>query len=192
VAEQGHHIVLVRHGETKWSAAGRHTSHTDVPLTEGGRRQGEALGSCLKGWRFALVLTSPLRRATETCRLAGLGDEAEIRPDLVEWDYGEYEGRTTYEIRMERPGWTLWSDGVPGGESAEQVGARADRILAEAWRAQGDVALFSHGHFLRVLATRWIGLPPGEGRSLALDTATMSVLGFERETPVIVQWNQPC
>ncbi|HYT78214.1 MAG TPA: histidine phosphatase family protein [Actinomycetota bacterium] len=190
--EQGHHIVLVRHGETEWSAAGRHTSRTDVPLTEGGRRQGEALGSCLKGWRFALVLTSPLRRATETCRLAGLGDDAEIRPDLVEWDYGEYEGRTTYEIRMERPGWTLWSDGVPGGESAEQVGARADRILAEAWRAQGDVALFSHGHFLRVLATRWIGLPPGEGRSLALDTATMSVLGFERETPVIVQWNQPC
>ncbi len=192
MAEQGHHIVLVRHGETKWSAAGRHTSHTDVPLTEGGRRQGEALGSCLKGWRFALVLTSPLRRATETCRLAGLGDEAEIRPDLVEWDYGEYEGRTTSEIRMERPGWTLWSDGLPGGESAEQLATRADRILAEARRAQGEVALFSHGHFLRVLAMRWIGFPPREGRSLALDTATRSVLGFERETPVIVRWNQPC
>ena len=190
--EAGHQIVLVRHGETEWSAAGLHTSRTDVPLTEEGRRQAGVVGACLRDWRFALVLTSPLQRAAETCRLAGLGDVAEIRPDLMEWDYGEYEGRTTHEIRTEWPGWTLWSDGVPGGEGAEHVAARADRIVAEARRAGGDVALFSHGHLLRVLAARWIGLPAQEGRSLALETATISVLGFERETPVIVRWNQAC
>lgn len=192
MGEPDHHVVLVRHGETEWSAAGRHTSRTDVPLTGQGRRQAETLRGCLNEWRFALVLASPLQRAAETCRLAGLGDAAEIRSDLVEWDYGEYEGRTTWEIRRERPGWTLWSDGVPGGETAGQVGARADRILTETRRGGGDVALFSHGHFLRVLAARWIGFPPQEGRSLALGTATTSVLGFERETPVIVRWNQPC
>jgi probable phosphoglycerate mutase len=146
----------------------------------------------LKDWRFDVVLTSPLQRAVETCRVAGLGDVADVRRELMEWDYGDYEGRTTPEIRTERPGWTLWSDGVLGGESAEQVGARADGILAEARGAEGDVALFSHGHFLRVMAARWIGLPPQGGRSLALDTATISVLGHERETPVIVRWNQPC
>jgi broad specificity phosphatase PhoE len=192
MAEPSRQIILVRHGETEWSATGRHTSRTDVPLTDQGRRQAEGLEACLKEWRFALVLTSPLQRAAETCRLTGLSDAAEVRQDLREWDYGAYEGRTTPDIRTEHPGWTLWSDGVPGGESAAQVGARADRILAEARRARGNVVLFSHGHFLRVTASRWIGLPPEAGRSLALNTATISVLGFERETPVIVRWNQPC
>jgi broad specificity phosphatase PhoE len=192
MAEPSQQIVLVRHGETEWSATGRHTSGTDVPLSDEGRRQAAGLGSCLKEWRFALVLTSPLQRAAETCRLAGLRDAAEVRQDLREWDYAAYEGRTTPDIRAERPGWTLWSDGVPGGESAAEVGARADRILAEARRASGHVVLFSHGHFLRVTAARWIGLPPDAGRNLALNTATISVLGFERETAVIVRWNQPC
>jgi broad specificity phosphatase PhoE len=192
VAEPKQRVVLVRHGETEWSVTGRHTGRTDVPLTDEGRRQAEALGVCLKGWRFALVLTSPRRRAVDTCRLAGLGDMAQVRDDLMEWDYGDYEGRTTPEIRSERPGWTLWSHGVPGGESVEQVGARADGVLAEARQAGGDVALFSHGHFLRVLAARWIDLPADRGRNLALATATVSVLGYEREAPVIVRWNQPC
>lgn len=192
MAETRHRVVLVRHGETEWSAAGRHTGRTDVPLTEEGRRRAEGLRRCLQGWRFALVLTSPLQRAFETCRLAGMGDVAEVRQELVEWDYGEYEGRTTAEIRATRPGWTLWSDGVQGGETAEHVGSRADRILAEARQAGGDVAVFSHGHFLRVLAARWIGLSSETGRSFALDTGGLSVLGYERETPVIIRWNQPC
>jgi broad specificity phosphatase PhoE len=192
VAEPKQRVVLVRHGETEWSATGRHTGRTDVPLTDEGRRQADALGICLKEWRFALVLTSPMRRAVETCRLAGLGDVAQVRDELMEWDYGDYEGRTTPEIRSERPGWTLWSHGVPGGESAEQVGARADGVLAGVRQTGGDVALFSHGHFLRVLAARWIDLPADRGRSLALATATVSVLGDERKTPVIVRWNQPC
>lgn len=192
MTERRPEILLVRHGETEWSATGRHTSRTDVPLTDQGRRQAEALRACLQERRFALILTSPLRRAAETCRSAGLGDVAQIRQDLREWDYGEYEGRTTPDIRSERPGWTLWSDGVLGGESGAEVGARADRILSEAARASGDVALFSHGHFLRVLAARWIGLPPERGRSFALGTATISILGYERETPVIVRWNQSC
>jgi broad specificity phosphatase PhoE len=185
-------IVLVRHGETEWSATGRHTSRTDVPLTGRGQSQAEALGRCLQAWRFALVLTSPLQRAAETCRLAGLGGMAVTRPEVVEWDYGDYEGLTTPQIRERRPGWSLWSDGVPEGEAAEQVSARADRALAEAREAGGDVALFSHGHFLRVIAARWIDLPAEAGRRLALDTASISVLGYERETPVIVRWNQPC
>jgi broad specificity phosphatase PhoE len=192
VEEPNQRVVLIRHGETEWSAAGRHTGRTDVPLTDEGRRQAEALGVCLKGWRFALVLSSPRRRAVDTCRLAGLGEMAQVWDDLMEWDYGDYEGRTTLEIRSERPGWTLWSHGVPGGESVEQVGARADGVLAEARQAGGDVALFSHGHLLRVLAARWIDLPADRGRNLALATATVSVLGYERETPVIVLWNRPC
>jgi broad specificity phosphatase PhoE len=192
VPERGQQIVLVRHGETEWSATGRHTSRTDISLSDQGRRQAEALGRRLMEWRFGRVLTSPLRRAAETCRLAGLGDVAETWPDLMEWDYGEYEGRTTPQIRAERPGWTLWSDGAPGGERAEEVGVRADRILAEARASGRDVALFSHGHFLRVAAARWIGLPAESGRSFALGTATISLLGYERETPVIARWNQPC
>ena len=188
----GGEVVLVRHGETEWSASGRHTGRTDVPLTALGRRQAEALGRCLAPWRFARVLTSPLQRAAETCRLAGLGDRAELREDLREWDYGDYEGRTTPDIRRERPGWTVWTGGVPAGETVEEVGARADRIIGEVRGAAGPVALFAHGHVLRVLAARWVDLPPDHGKSLALDTATVSVLGYERETPVIVRWNQPC
>jgi broad specificity phosphatase PhoE len=189
---QGHRIVLVRHGETEWSATGRHTSRTDVPLTDCGQSQAHALRDCLQGWPFALVLTSPLKRAAETCRLAGFGDVAGTRADLVEWDYGDYEGLTTPQIRERRPGWSLWSGDVPGGETAAQVAARADRMLAEAREAGGDVAMFSHGHFLRVAAARWIDLPAEAGRHFALDTASISVLGYERETPVIVRWNQPC
>jgi broad specificity phosphatase PhoE len=192
VAEPKQRVVLVRHGETEWSANGRHTGRTDVPLTDDGRRQAEALGACLKEWRFALVLTSPLQRAVETCRLAGMGDVTQMRDDLVEWDYGEYEGKTTPEIRAERPGWDLWTDGVPGGESPEELERRVDRVISEVRSAEGDIGLFSHAHFLRVLAARWIDLPAERGRSLALATATLSVLGYERETPVIVRWNQPC
>lgn len=186
------HVVLVRHGETEWSRSGRHTGRTDVPLTEKGRADAERLSFCLTEWTFARVLTSPLQRATETCRLAGLAQRMELREDLREWDYGEYEGRTTPDIRKERPGWTLWSDGVPGGETAEQVGARADRLVAEIRTASDDVALFGHGHMLRVLAARWIELPPASGRRFGLDPTTISVLGYERETPVVLRWNLPC
>jgi probable phosphoglycerate mutase len=189
--ETAQQVVLVRHGQTEWSAGGRHTGRTDVPLTKEGRQQARALGTSLGRWRFAVVLTSPLQRAAETCRLAGLGEAAGVREDLREWDYGDYEGRTTPDIRGERPGWTLWTEGVPGGESAESVGRRADRIIEEVRAAGGDAALFAHGHVLRVLAARWIGLPPMWGGSLALDTATLSVLGYERETPAIIRWNEP-
>jgi broad specificity phosphatase PhoE len=185
-------LILVRHGETEWSLSGRHTGRTDVPLTEKGRLDAERLRMCLSEWSFARVLTSPLRRARETCRLAGLGDRAEVRDDLREWDYGNYEGRTTSDIRMGRPGWTLWADGVPGGETAEQVGARADRVLADVRSSPGDVALFGHGHMLRVLAARWIGLPPTDGSHLAFDAGSISVLDDERETPVLARWNEPC
>lgn len=185
-------VVLVRHGETEWSLDGRHTGGTDLPLTAAGRRQAEALGRQLEGRRFARVLTSPLRRALDTCRLAGLGERAEVRPELTEWDYGRYEGRTTADIRGECPGWSLWADGAPGGEAAAGVGARVDRLLSDLDAADGAVAVFAHGHLLRVLAARWLGLPPDHGRLFALATATVSVLGFERETPVIVQWNHVC
>lgn len=171
---------------------GQHTGRTDIELTDTGRRQAERLGGILAGRHFAAVLTSPLRRATETCRLAGFREAAEVRDDLREWDYGAYEGRTTADIRGERPGWSLWTDGVPGGESPEDVGGRADRVVAELGSLEGDAAVFSHGHLLRVLAARWIGLPPAGGKRLALHTATVSVLGYERETPVLLRWNQDC
>ncbi|HYY21405.1 MAG TPA: histidine phosphatase family protein [Thermoleophilaceae bacterium] len=183
-------VVLVRHGETEWSRSGRHTGRTDVPLTDLGRHQAELLGRRLQGRSFALVLTSPLGRARETCRLAGLGEGALLRDELREWDYGEYEGITTPEIRSRRPDWFLWRDGCPGGETAAEVGARADRVVAELRAAGGDCAVFGHGHMLRVLAARWLGLPPGEGRLLGLSTATLSVLGYERETPVLWLWNE--
>jgi broad specificity phosphatase PhoE len=182
-------IVLIRHGETEWSRAGKHTGRTDIPLTELGRQQARALGVALRGRRFALVLTSPLSRADETCRLAGFGEVALKRDELQEWDYGAYEGRTTMDIRKERPGWSIWRDGVPGGETVADVGARADRILAELQKRDGDAAVFAHGHLLRVLAARWLGLEPSEGRLLALDTAAISVLGYEREAQVIRLWN---
>jgi broad specificity phosphatase PhoE len=183
-------IVVVRHGETEWSRDWRHTGRTDVPLTDKGRRQAEALGRALGGREFALVLTSPLSRALETARLAGFGDRAGMRDELREWDYGEYEGRRTVEIREERPGWTLWRNGVPGGETADEIRARVDRLLQELRQPDGDILLFAHGHVLRVLAARWLGLEPELGSRFALDTATISVLGYERETPVIRLWNE--
>jgi probable phosphoglycerate mutase len=183
-------IWLVRHGETEWSRAGRHTGRTDVPLTEAGRDQARALRSILHGRPFALVLTSPLRRARETCELAGYGAVCQPLDALREWDYGDYEGRTTVSIREERPGWTVWSDGVPNGETVEQVGARAASVLLRIEGAGGDVALFSHAHFLRILAAVWLELPPVDGRLLRLDTASVSRLGWERETHVLLTWNE--
>ncbi len=180
-------VVLVRHGQTAWSATGRHTGRTDLPLTDEGRRQGKAVGVLLAPWSFATVLTSPLGRALETCRAAGL--DGQIDPDLQEWDYGDHEGRTTPEIREDDPGWTVWRGPVPGGEAIEDVAARADRVIARIVGVEGDVAVFSHGHFLRVLAARWLGLPPTAGGMLLLDTGTISVLSTERETPAIRLWN---
>jgi probable phosphoglycerate mutase len=190
MAEETHEIVLVRHGETEWSRAGKHTGRTDIGLTEVGRRQAQVVGAELQKRRFAAVWTSPLSRAADTCRLAGFGDVAVSRDELMEWDYGEYEGRTTAEIRRERPGWTLWRDGVLRGETIEEVGARVDRVLAEAESVDGDVILFAHGHVLRVLAARWLDLEPESGRLFALDPATLSVLGYERETRVVRLWNE--
>jgi probable phosphoglycerate mutase len=187
-------VVLARHGETEWARDGRHTGRTDVPLTDRGRRQAEALALVLKslmhGRAFAKVLVSPLQRAVETCRLAGFGDVAEIRDSLVEWDYGEYEGRTTPAIVAERPGWTLWDDGVPGGERVEDVGTRVDRLIAEVRSTPGDVALFAHGHVLRILAARWLGQEAAGGRFYALDPAGVSVLGYEHTWAVIARWNE--
>lgn len=182
-------VLLIRHGETQWSASGRHTGRTDVPLTERGREQARGLGAAIAGRTFALVLSSPLRRAAETCRLAGLRGTAD--EDLREWDYGEHEGRTTPEIREEVPGWTVWQGPVPGGERLEDVAARADRVVERLESARGDVAVVSHGHFLRVLAARWLELPAVEGRRFALDTATVSVLGCERESRAVLRWNAP-
>lgn len=184
-------IVLVRHGETEWSRDGRHTGRTDIPLTDEGHRQAERLQEALGEWNVTRVLASPLSRALDTCRLAGFGDRAEISDRLLEWDYGEYEGLTTPQIRELRPGWNLWRDGCPGGESAADVGARVDPLVAELKAADGDLALFAHGHVLRVLATRWVELPPEAGARLPLATATISALGFERETPAIRRWNAP-
>jgi probable phosphoglycerate mutase len=183
-------VVLVRHGQTEWSRDGKHTSRTDVELTAEGRRQAAALGEALRERSFVAVLTSPRARAVETCRLAGLGEVAVVRTELGEWEYGSYEGRTTAEIRAERPGWTLWRDGVPDGETAEEVGARADRVVAELRQLDGDAAVFSHGHFLRVVTARWLGLDPGDGRLFALDTGTIGVLGYEREIAVVRLWNE--
>jgi broad specificity phosphatase PhoE len=182
-------IWLARHGETEWSRTGRHTGRTDVPLTEAGRAEAEALGRALGGRRFALVLSSPLSRAFETCRLAGYGDVARKADDLAEWDYGAVEGRTSAELRRERPGWTIWGGDVTLGETAEAVAARADRVIAEAVAAAGDVLLFAHGHVLRILTARWLGLEPRAGRLFALGTATLSALGYEAGTRVIRSWN---
>jgi probable phosphoglycerate mutase len=189
-------MLLLRHGETEWSKAGRHTGRTDLPLTEHGEDQARALAPLVKGQRFDLVLVSPAQRARRTAELAGLTGY-QVDEDMWEWDYGGYEGITTPEIREGRPGWYLWRDGVtPGdaehpGESAADVAARADRVIARAKRAGGRVALVAHGHFLRVLAARWLGLEPEGGRLLKLDTGTYSRLGFEHEEPVLVAWNAP-
>lgn len=185
-------IFLVRHGETAWSLAGRHTSRTDLPLTERGERDASALGAELRAVDFGLVLSSPARRARRTCELAGLPRTAEIEPGLAEWDYGEYEGRRTSEIVEERPGWDLFRDGCPGGETPVQVSDRADRFLAGLRARAGDVAAFSHGHFGRVLAARWIGLAVLEARHFPLDSASVSILGLERGdsgVPVLALWN---
>jgi broad specificity phosphatase PhoE len=182
-------VILARHGETEWSASGKHTSVTDVPLLESGRRDARLLGERLAGRSFALVLTSPRERARETCALAGLGDGAVVDEDLVEVDYGAYEGRTTPEIREERPGWSVWDGGAPGGESVEQVGVRADRVIARCLEVDGDVALFAHGHFLRILGARWMGLDAVVGGNLGLSTGSLCELGFERERRVIWVWN---
>jgi broad specificity phosphatase PhoE len=184
-------LVLVRHGETAWRPDPNHTARTDVPLTDDGRREAERLRSALAGRRFARVLTSPLQRAAETCRLAGLGDAAETTDALLEWDYGEYEGITTKEIRETRPGWFLWRDGCPGGETAADVGARVDPLVGQLAGADGDVAIFSHGHVLRVLTARWLTLGAESGALFALGTGTLSILGFEREVRVIRRWNAP-
>lgn len=183
-------IWLFRHGETEWSLTGQHTGRTDLPLTEEGRQRAEALGRHLAGRPFALVLSSPLRRALDTCRLAGYGGQVQLTDDLREWDYGAYEGRRTVDIQKERPGWLLWKDGVPDGETAAQVGERAYRVIERAAAADGDVALFAHGHILRVLGGCWIGLGPTGGQLLALGTAALCRLGYEHDYRVIHVWNQ--
>jgi broad specificity phosphatase PhoE len=190
VPSTGPEVLLVRHGETEWSAARKHTGSTDVPLTEAGRRQAQGLAAELVGRDFVRVLTSPSSRAVETCRIAGLGDRAEVRDDLREWDYGEYEGVTTAQIRSRRPDWRLWRDGCPAGESPAQVGARAERMVLELRELDGDAAVFGHGHLLRVLTARWLDLPPDRGASFALDTAALGVLGWERENAAIWLWNR--
>lgn len=182
-------VWIARHGETDWSASGKHTGHTDIPLNDNGRVAAGTLAKVLAGQHFDLVLTSPLHRARDTCELAGFGDRAEVEPDLREWDYGDYEGITTDEIRETRPGWTVFRDGCPGGETLAEVGARADRIIERVRSVEGRVLLFGHGHSLRILTARWIELAPQGGSRLALETATVSVLGWERETAVISRWN---
>ena len=182
-------VVVVRHGETEWSRTGRHTGRSDIPLTENGERQARAVGEALRGREFALVVSSPLIRARETARLAGF--EPELRDDLAEWDYGEYDGLTTPQIREQVPDWTIWGYGAVGGESVEQLAARADRVVTELLAVDGDVLVFSHGHFLRVLTARWLELGAADGRLFALDSGTLSTLGFEREQRVIRSWNVP-
>lgn len=187
-----HRVFIARHGETEWSRSGRHTGRTDVALSPQGELNARMLAGPLAGARFSRVLTSPRRRAVRTCELAGLGSAAEATPDLAEWDYGDYEGLTTAEILAGRPGWRLFRDGCPGGESPAQVGARADRLIARLREMDGDVALFSHGHFGRALAIRWIGVAVGEGERLLLDTGSLGILAYEHgdsAAPVIALWN---
>jgi probable phosphoglycerate mutase len=184
-------IWLVRHGETEWARLGRHTGRTDIPLTERGRDEARSLAARLAHRSFALVLSSPLSRALETARLAGFADRVETTDDLLEWDYGADEGRTTAEIRADRPGWTIWRDGPRDGETIREVARRLDRVVT---RARGlpdgaDTLVFAHGHALRILAARWLGVTPSHGRLFALSTATLSILGWEREQPVIERWN---
>ena len=182
-------VYLIRHGETELSLSGQHTGITDIPLTENGRRVAKLLAPILARESFALVVTSPLERARKTCELAGLGERAEIDRDLMEWNYGEYEGLTSQQIDTKRSGWMLFRDGCPGGESPEQVGARADRVIARVRAVEGDVALFAHGHIFRVFAARWLGLPVTAGCHFLLDTATLNVLGYYRGIPAVKQWN---
>jgi len=184
-------LYLARHGETAWSLSGQHTGMTDLPLTEEGERHAAQLGQRLKGLRFAKIMTSPLQRAARTCELAGFGAVAEVETDLLEWNYGRYEGRTSADIHAEAPDWELFRDGCPDGESPEQVGARADRVVRKARAAEGNVLVFSSGHILRMVGARWLGLEPAAGRYLYLRTASLSALGYEhtRSKPVIQLWD---
>jgi probable phosphoglycerate mutase len=183
--------VLIRHGETEWNVSGQHTSVTDIPLTESGRTAARGLAPLAAQASFALVLTSPLGRARETCALAGLGPQAQIEPNLREWNYGAYEGLTSNEIHTRDPGWMLFTDGCPQGESPTQVGARVDQVIARIRGVEGDVALFGHGHFFRVFAARWLGLPASAGSHFVLDTGTVSVLSHYRGIPAVKSWNAP-
>jgi len=191
VSREEQKVYLLRHGETEWSLNGRHTGVTDIPLTENGRIAARLLKPILAKVTFSLVLTSPLQRARETCELAGLGQFANVEPNLIEWNYGEYEGLKTEQIRSTRPGWSVFRDGCPGGESPEQVGARADRVITKVRTAAGNVALFGHGHFSRVLAARWINLSANYGENFLLDTATLNILSYYRESPAFQIWNAP-
>jgi broad specificity phosphatase PhoE len=184
-------VFAIRHGETAWSLSGQHTGTTDIALTDNGRRLAKRMRSVLAANVLALVLCSPMHRARETCELAGLGDKAVIDPDLVEWNYGEYEGLTPKQIQEMAPGWLIFRDGCPGGEAPEHVGARVDRVIARCRSVDGDSALFAHGHVLRVFAARWIGLPPDGGQHFLLRTGTLCVLGYYREIPAVRIWNGP-
>ena len=184
-------VVLVRHGETEWSLSGQHTGRTDIPLTERGRQQARLLEPLLSTANFALVLSSPLRRARETCELAGLGPRMQLEPDLMEWNYGEYEGLTSKQIKRTAPNWMVFTDGCPGGEMPEQVGARVDRLIDRIRPVAGRVALFAHGHVLRVFVARWIGLPPSAGQHFLLDTSTVGVLGYYQGVPAVKRCNAP-
>jgi broad specificity phosphatase PhoE len=184
-------VFAIRHGETAWSLSSQHTETTDIPLTDNGRRLAERMRPALAKEAFALVLCSPMQRSRETCELAGLGHSAVIDADLVEWNYGEYEGLMAKQIHETAPGWLIFRNGCPGGEAPEQVAARADRVIARAHAAEGDVALFAHGHVLRVLAARWIGLPAGGGQHFLLDTGTLCVLSYYRDIPAVKVWNGP-
>jgi probable phosphoglycerate mutase len=184
-------LYCIRHGETEWSLSGQHTGVTDIPLTENGRRLARRLGAALSEEKFDLVLVSPLQRARETCALAGLGEEAIVARDLMEWNYGNYEGLTARQIRDINPGWMIFRDGCPGGESPDEVCARVDRVIARVRSVGGDVAVFAHGHVLRTLAARWIGLPPEGGQHFMLATGTISILGFYLSAPAVKAWNAP-
>lgn len=185
-------LFVIRHGQTEWSAVGRHTGRTDLPLTEMGRRQGEALAKMIADRHFAMVLTSPLQRARVTCDLAGLGDQAGIEPDLAEWDYGEFEGVTTDEIRQRIPQWSIWTHPPEQGERLDDLARRADRVIARVREVEGDVALFGHSHALRVLTARWLRLAAIAGSGFILETGAIGVLGWDREFPAVVRWNDLC
>jgi broad specificity phosphatase PhoE len=184
-------VYLIRHGETEWSLSGQHTGITDIPLTKNGRKVAKLLAPALAKEAFVLVRTSPLERARKTCELAGLGGRAEIDNDLMEWNYGEYEGLAPKQIYAKTPGWMLFSDGCPGGESPDQVGARVDRVIARVRAVEGHVALFAHGHIFRVFAARWLGLPATAGCHFLLDTATLNILSYYRNIPAVKRWNAP-
>ena len=191
MSEHQQEVYVIRHGETEWSLSGQHTGTTDLPLTENGRKLARLLKPLLANHSFKLVLTSPLKRAQETCQLAGFGEQAEVDANLVEWNYGEYEGLTPKQIHEKSPGWLIFTDGCPRGETPEEVGARADRAIARIRKVKGDVALFAHGHIFRVLVARWLGLPASGGRHFLLHTGTLNVLSYYHGIPAVKIWNAP-